>query len=241
MRLNTVQLAVSLVCSLSLAGCGALAEKPSRIITYAVDDSITGRLIQDVCLKQGNILIDSLQPDDRFVLTPITASTFTDFTGRHDWTLPPFDLLDTELLQQAHMDDLKNEIRADLKHMVQRQDAKNSEILDVFNVEAQVVSPDRTRIPVLVICSDMRQDTSRWNFDTHQVDSGYIHQLIEDRRRSGALPTLAGVKVYIVGAKPTSLAKFYEIRSGVLAYCKAIQADCSPQRYTLSGLVSVRS
>ena len=89
----------------------------------------------------------------------------------------------------------------------------------------------------LVICSDMVESSARYGFGKKvKWSAKKIDQIIAAEREAGRLPTLDGVKVYVVGAGAdaagdVSADKIRFIRDFWLAYFEAAGADLPSSRY----------
>ncbi|MGH7964907.1 MAG: hypothetical protein ACRERD_24350, partial [Candidatus Binatia bacterium] len=96
---------------------------------------------------------------------------------------------------------------------------------------AEKIFHDEQRRRVLVLVSDMLEDSEQYNFERLKLTDDFTRRVIEDHRKKGRLPDLGGAKVYVAGASATSANKALDVQSFWLAYCKAANADLAPQNY----------
>jgi len=113
----------------------------------------------------------------------------------------------------------------------------NTSILGSLHVAERVFKQDKARRPVLVILSDMIEDSSDYNFSKEKLSESRIRQIIELEKSKKGLPDLNGVKVYVAGAKAPTRDQFSNIRNFWLSYLKECAAICPKENYG-SALIS---
>ena len=94
----------------------------------------------------------------------------------------------------------------------------------------KIFAGDRRR-RVLILLSDMLEDSEEYNFERIHVTEEFARQVIEDNRRPGQLPDLGGATVYVAGASARSASKVHEVQRFWLEYSKAANARLIPQNY----------
>lgn len=84
---------------------------------------------------------------------------------------------------------------------------------------------------MLIILSDMLEDSEEYNFERLRVTDEFTRRVIEDKRRRGQLPNLGGATVYVAGASARSASKAHEVQRFWIEYFKAANARLLPQNY----------
>lgn len=116
---------------------------------------------------------------------------------------------------------------------------KRTDIFNALLLAEKILDGDQFgKVPnkVLVIFSDMRQDSPDCNFDKIKITSERTQRIINELKTKGQLPNLTGVKVWVAGAgvsegPPLSADTILAIQRFWLAYFKACGADLTPERY----------
>lgn len=73
-------------------------------------------------------------------------------------------------------------------------------ILDSMQLAERVFNTYSRPSKVLVIFSDMIEESDRYNFQRQKVTEVTIASILKEEKQKGRLPDLKGVKVYVVGA-----------------------------------------
>jgi hypothetical protein len=106
-----------------------------------------------------------------------------------------------------------------------------TEILDSLNIADTLFHDEKERKKILVILSDMIEDSKEYNFDKDKITDEYINNVIRDRQKNNLLPNLTGVKVYAAGASAADSNKFRAVQTFWARYLTKTGADFSPHRY----------
>lgn len=85
---------------------------------------------------------------------------------------------------------------------------------------------------ILVILSDMREDSHNYNFDNENLSSARIKKIIELERTKKNLPDLSNVKVYVAGANAPTTTKYNQIQEFWLTYFEETGALIEPHNYS---------
>jgi hypothetical protein len=105
-----------------------------------------------------------------------------------------------------------------------------TEILNSLNI-ADTIFHNEKRKKVLVILSDMMQDSREYRFERIRVTDSFTRNVIRQRKRQNLVPDLAEVKVYVAGASAANSKKFRSIERFWSKYFDASGADYSTHRY----------
>jgi hypothetical protein len=120
------------------------------------------------------------------------------------------------------------------RHRLKRGSVRGSlltEILDSLNVADTIFHDEKERQKILVMLSDMIEESKEYNFDKNKMTDEYINKVIGSRQKNNLMPNLAGVKVYVAGASAADSDKFRAIQAFWARYFAESQADFSPYRY----------
>ncbi len=119
----------------------------------------------------------------------------------------------------------------------QREVIKYSKIMDALSLAASNFKALKRDRNVLVVFSDMVEESDHYNFAKQPLSDARAQQIVESEKQNGRVPDLKGVKVYVYGAgvgeyaKKLSSQQFRGIESFWLAYFKASGADLPAERY----------
>jgi len=102
--------------------------------------------------------------------------------------------------------------------------------LNSLNI-AETFFHNEKRQKILIILSDMIQDSKEYNFAQVTVTDKYIDEVIRYRQKHTLIPNLIDVKVYVAGASGTDSNKFRSIEKFWTRYFEKSGADFSHHRY----------
>jgi hypothetical protein len=181
----------------------------------------------------GDILVADLITDD-----PLSQSSFP-----INETLAAFDPgTDNELLVRKkrgafdkQLKEQRERLAAQVQTLLNDQNRKinKTRILDAMRLAERVFKTYQRPKKVLVIFSDMIEDSDRRNFQTQPPGEADITQLLDREKKAGTWPDLTGVKVYVIGAAGSqgSSAAYTAIENFWLQYFKQTGADLVKERY----------
>ncbi len=111
-----------------------------------------------------------------------------------------------------------------------------TKILDSILLADRVFHTYNNQKKVLVIFSDMVEESDKYNFQQHHPTEAMSEQIINQEKQTKRLPDLAGVKVYVIGAsaggyQSSSSEQFINIENFWLKYFKIAGADLTKDRY----------
>ena len=214
----------------ALPGCQQGPPQGAKVVTIFVD--VSGSVRDFDAYREGWCkIVEKLKEGDRIVLGRITEETFTRFRPVLDTTVPVFNPLTDNRLR---FEKRTKAIRGDLEKGVEAAlGAPRSPKTDVMNslVLAEKIFAGDKRHPVLVLFSDMLEDSDAYSFERVTITEGMIHRIVEEKRRDGQLPDLRGATVYVAGASAKSASKAHEVQRFWVEYMKAANARLLPQNY----------
>jgi len=130
---------------------------------------------------------------------------------------------------KVKLNDIENTMEALLNS--EGQLSKKTAILGSLQIAEKVFKKDRKDKAVLVIMSDMIEDSSEYNFEREKLSDKRIAETIADENRMKRLPDLSKVEVYVVGAKAKSRDQFYNIQNFWIRYFKECGANLPKENY----------
>lgn len=116
----------------------------------------------------------------------------------------------------------------------------HTDLMNAFQLAEKVFNGESVRgasEKILVIFSDMIEQTRRHDFSSENLTEARISQILDIERKAGRLPELRGVKVWVAGATAAGSGsglppeKIQRIQQFWLRYFKACSADLTKERY----------
>ena len=207
-------------------------EKGPRVIVVLVDMSgSTNRARRTVYNEAFEKIFESLGQGDRIVVGTITSRSYIDFKPVVDAEIPKQSVWVNRISFEQNLAKTKSNINKQVEGLLSRKKGTpRTEILNSLNI-ADTIFHNEKRHKVLVILSDMVQDSKEYNFYRTKVTDSYISNIIRFRKKNNLVPNLAGVKVYVAGATADEPKKFRSIEKFWNNYFEITGADFSTHRY----------
>ena len=187
-------------------------------------------------------ILPSLSAGDRLLIAQINDKTLTEFRPFVDATLPAkpdfngwlnnvlkFNRQAKEI--EAEVARLKEKIGADVAHVFTKR--YGSPQTDIFSslLIAQKLFYDEPRRKVIVLMSDMIEDSPPYDFERVSWSPATITKTLADLDAKGFIPKLPGVCVYVSGASAKSAELAENIGRFWQAYFRRAGADMDSSRY----------
>lgn len=206
-------------------------EKP-RVIIVFVDMSgstnLARRTIYRECFEK---IYQDLNQGDRIVVGTITSRSFIDFKPAVDVEIPKKSLWVNRIQFERNLTETKEKIQREVNRLLSlKNGTPRTEILNSLNI-ADTIFHNEKREKILVILSDMIQDSPEYDFSSTKITNSYIDKVIKYRRRKNLIPDLSGVKVYVAGASGSDSHKYRTIEKFWARYFQMAGADYSHHRY----------
>ena len=204
-----------------------------RVVIILVDMSGSAdQARRTVCKEAFEKIYQNLRHGDRVVVGTITHHSYIDFKPTVDEEIPKKTVWDNRLQYEKKLTDTKEKIRREVNKLLsQKQGTPLTEILDSLNIADTIFHDEKERQKILVILSDMIQDSKEYKFDKDKITDEYIHNVIRYRQKNNLMPNLTGVKLYVAGASAADSDKFRAIQTFWTRYFTESGADFSPHRY----------
>lgn len=221
----------------------AASERGTAVVVFVdFSGSITGADQASFRQELEGDILPSLSEGDRLIIAPINDKTLTDFRPLVDATLPAkpkFNgFLDNVLKHNKktkEIDDqvlrLKDKTRREVANIFAKRYAAPK--TDIFSslLLAEKLFHNEPRRKVLVLMSDMIEDTPPYDFERISWNPATIQKTLAELDAKGLIPRLSGICVYVSGASAKSADLAENISRFWLAYFRRAGADMDPSRY----------
>jgi len=204
-----------------------------RLIIILVDMSgSTEQVRPTVCKEAFEKIYKNLRQGDRVVVGTITSRSYIEFKPTVDEEIPKKTIWDNRLQFERKLTNCKEKIRKETNKLLsQERGTLLTEILDSLNIADTIFHDEKERQKILVILSDMIEDSNEYNFDKDKITDEYINNIIRARQNNKLMPNFTGVKVYVAGASADDSNKFRAVQTFWARYLTKSGADFSPHRY----------
>lgn len=176
-------------------------------------------------------VIGAVRPGDRVILAHISDRTYTSFRPVLDYEISRFSYWrDNKLTHEAQLRQAKRTFGAKFDGSLARPRPKNTDIFGAL-IEAAKVFQGDGREPVLVLLSDMLEDSDSYDFEKLPITDSFTKRVIAEAKSNARLPDLGGATVYVAGASAGSTRKACDVEKFWIAYIKAANARLAPTNY----------
>jgi hypothetical protein len=205
----------------------------SRVIIVFVDMSGSANEARRTVYKEAfEKIYQDLGQGDRVVVGTITSRSYIDFKPTLDEEIPIKTIWVNRIQFERNLTQTKEKIRKEVNRLLsRRQGTPLTEILNSLNIADSIFHDETKRKKILVVLSDMIQDSKEYKFEKDKISEPYIDMVIRDRQKNNLIPKLTGVKVYVAGASASDSNKFREVQTFWARYFSKSMADFSPYRY----------
>ena len=207
-------------------------KKPARAIVVFVDMSgSTNKARRTIYRNAFEKVYESLQQGDRIVVGTITGRSYIDFKPAVDAEIPKQSLWVNRITYEQKTAKTKKDIETAVERLLARKrGTPHTEIINSLNIADKIFHNEK-RQKILIILSDMVQDSREYNFERVKVTDRYISKIISVRKKQNLIPKLNNVKVYVAGASASNSKKFRSIEKFWNRYFAVSGADFSSHRY----------
>ncbi len=229
--------------SLALSGCHATANIMNRQTSFVMallDVSATTKTARTSYLHDLATIMDQLQSGDTLWADQITENSLATSHIPFRLTLPVFNLLSTNADDyNSRLIALKKKASADAESLLNRE-TKRTTLLDSLLVAQKVFHSSHALTAahrVLVVFSDMREDSVRYVFDRENLTPARIKQIIGREQTDHRIPDLKGVQVYVAGAaadRSGNPERIRQIEAFWRAYFRAAGTELPDEHYSAS-------
>jgi len=233
-------LALSVFMAMLAAGCGG-ESTPARVtmVLFDLSASTSAEAIRQQYMKDFAKILDTAATGgvitaDIIDDNPLAHSSFpiNDSFDRYD------SLKENKLDYERRIHRQRDAVIKKAETIVRTKPSgrRGTSVLDGLQLAERVFSSFEADRKLLVIFSDMIEQSKRYNFAGENLTPARIEQIIARERSSGRLPELHDVEVCVVGAGATgtggiSTERLHAIREFWLRYFEAAGANLPKQRY----------
>ena len=207
--------------------------KEHRLIIVFVDMSgSTNKARKSVYKSAFDMVYKNLDEGDRIVVGTITSHSYIDFKPTVDEEIPKQSIWVNRLKYEQNLTRTKQRIKAAVDKLFNfKHGTQYTEILNSLNIADTIFHNEKKRKKIIVLLSDMIQDSKEYKFDKVRITNKYIENIIKNRTKQELIPNLSGVKIYVAGASADNSKRFRAIELLWARYFKASGADFSTHRY----------
>ena len=214
----------------TLISCQADQGPPPKVVVVFVDVSASVKDFEGYHDSWKKI-VDRLTAGDRVLLGRITDETFTQFRPVIDESLPTFSWIsDNSRDYDKKLKQTKERLSKAIDGSLKAPRSQKTDILNTLALADKIFHSDKRRA-VLLLLSDMLEDSEVYNFEKLKVDQTFARRIIEEKHRKGELPDLKGAKIYVAGASAKNASKALEIQRFWLEYVKAANGNLAAEHY----------
>jgi hypothetical protein len=205
---------------------------PRLIIIFVDMSGSADQARRTVCKEAFEKVYKNLRQGDRVVVGTITSQSYIDFKPTVDEEIPKKTVWDNRLQFERNLTKTKEKIRKEVNKLLSTNGGTPlTEILESLNIADIIFHDEKERQKILVILSDMIQDSKEYKFDKDKITDEYISKVIRYRRQNNLMPNLSGVRVYVAGASAADSDTFRAVQTFWTRYFTESGADFSPHRY----------
>jgi hypothetical protein len=207
-------------------------KKDPRVITVFVDMSgSTNQARRTVYQNAFEKIYQNLQQGDRIIVGTITDRSYIDFKPAIDAEIPVQSIWVNRITFEQNLAKTKKDINDEMEKLLSlKRGTPRTEIINSLNIADNIFHGEK-RQKILILLSDMVQDSKEYNFDRAKITDEYIAGIIRERQKQNLIPRLNDVKVYVAGASAADSKKFNAIELFWSRYFAACGADFSSHRY----------
>ena len=215
----------------------SLAEKKLIVVLFDASDSTIEEKRRETYVSEFNDkILSSLQGGDRVIGDKIADNPLAQATYPVNLNIPAYSIFgdETERKENAQAGRALASSAALNLFNSQNREIGKTKILDSLRLAEQAfASYPGYRKKILVVFSDMIEDSDNYSFQDLDLTSDKIAEII---KAQGILPDLKGVKVYVSGATASTTGglktnKITSIKAFWLAYFSACGASLAPSNY----------
>jgi hypothetical protein len=207
-------------------------KKQPRVMAVFVDMSgSTNQARRTVYRNAFEKIYQNLQQGDRIIVGTITGRSYIDYKPAVDAEIPKQSIWVNRITYEQNLAKTKKDIQTAVEKLLSaKRGTPRTEIINSLNIADKIFHNEK-RQKLLIILSDMIQDSKEYNFDRVKVTDAYTTNIIRNREKENLIPNLETVKVYVAGASASDSKKFRSIEKFWNRYFAAAGADFSLHRY----------
>lgn len=210
------------------------------VILYDISGSTASENIRRTYSENSRIIFSRLTHGDALYAALISDKSISELRFPVSISFPPLTYKTDNPLYKSAEEKKANELlglmKDSLSEVIQsllfadRRIAR-TEIMGALQVADKIFKTYAYKKRVLVLMSDMIEDSQSYNFDKENLTDERIQSIIEAERTNARLPDLREVKIYITGASAPNATKYIQTAKFWQAYFQASNAIFTSERY----------
>jgi hypothetical protein len=186
----------------------AAPTNPSKVVVVLFDISGSTTIDRDLYIKEFTKILAAINPGDALLVDKITDNPMaqSEFPIQEEFPAVPGQS-ENPLWHKARvrknaesLEKKKAEIKGRVKTLVSVGATKLTDIFGALSIAERVFRSFGREKRILVLISDMLQESQACNFKKEKYAGGSAAGIIDREKQTGRLPGLKGVKVYVSGA-----------------------------------------
>jgi hypothetical protein len=236
---------VSALVALACGGPPRKADEPRTpktvVILFDMSDSTRAAVAREMYAETSKVILNTLKPGDAIVCGLITSQSESELRlPINEVFEPPKPKVNTRLMRRAaekRAEEAAKETIENVKSRVasllldQKVSVPRTDILGSLALSERIFRAYDHPKKILVIVSDMLEDSPRIRLSREHLTPERIRALVERERTEGRLPDLHGVKVYVVGASHPDRDRYRAVKEFWFSYFGSVGADITTERY----------
>jgi hypothetical protein len=179
--------------------------------------------------------VDGLAGGEHILGAGITAQSLASGRFQIDEMIPKYSpFTDSKLTYRKRLQRSQVAVKQEASKLLDGPAAPSTDLMGAMQLAEKVFqssSAASAKTRLLIVFSDMVEDSARYNFQKENLTAARAAAVVESERRAGRLPTLKGVKVWVSGAGGAAPEKFLQIQDFWIKYFHAAGADLQKSRY----------
>lgn len=225
------------------ASCGPAPAEAQKTVVLLLDRSLStaDHGTRDTYCENVHDVVKTLAPGDALVAGWITEASEMQAEFAVSTSFPLFDpgtdnpllvrksRMEVDSLLADSLGRIADSLCADLRR--NPTPASKTDVMGAIGLAARVFEVEDREQNVLVVMSDMIEDSEEYSFMQSRFDQERIDAILARERQAGRLPNLRGTQVYVAGAGGVSRDHFHDLRRFWIAYFTAAGATLAEENY----------
>lgn len=250
MRKNLVIFLILICINFLFISCETKPSRVPRVIIALFDlsESTAAQDMRSAYFKGFSKIVDSLEQGDILYGACITEKSIQQLELPIQFEYPVFKpTTDNIQIKPVEEEEFNKKVSLEKEKLLQeaekilfgsegRPKILKTDIMSSFILAANVLNRYPGRKKLIVVFSDMIEDSERYNFERINLTDQKIKEILDREEKLGNIPELTGVKIYVVGAQAKSLEKYNSIKKFWTEYFKVTGAELADYSSSFLGL-----
>lgn len=225
-------------------------EKQAKVVLVLFDlsESTATPDIRSAYIKWFCKIIDSLNEGDLLIGACITEKSIQELELPVKFEYPVFKpTTDNILLRKIQQEEFEKKVSAMKEDEIRKVEElllgsekkpkiRKTDILSSLVLASNILQRYPNRKRLLLIFSDMIEDSESYNFEKIRLHDQKIKEILENEKNRGNIADLGGVRIYAVGAQAKTMEKYNSIKRFWIEYFKYSGAELVEYSSSFLGL-----